>query len=250
MSKLRWLSLILAVDGIVLLIFVFTAAVVSAQANFSTLPPTVSGMVVDEQGPVAGAIVQIQGTLTQTQTDADGGFTIGGFAAAPPVVLSAWVAGHHIGWTTLDPSAADWQGGTNIIITLKTLAAKDNSQYAWFTQDGIQGSQACGLCHREYTEWKADAHSNSARNVRFLTMYTGQDVSGQLGQITQYGLTGAAAPQSEQARLRAGLQAGQSRIARATAPPVTRRWFRPRPTIRTAPGRAATWTSLSSIPTA
>ena len=58
----------------------------------------------------------------------------------------------------------------------------------------MTGSASCGLCHREYTEWQADAHSQSAINPRFVTMYRGSDVHGQKGQPTQFTSDGKALP--------------------------------------------------------
>ena len=99
-----------------------------------------------------------------------------------------------MGWVTLNPSAPDWKGGSAINITLKPLPEKDNSQYAWFSFEGVKGTASCGLCHREYKEWQADAHSQAARNIRFSTIYAGTNVNGQESQPIQWGSNGAALP--------------------------------------------------------
>ncbi len=171
-----------------------TPSVDLTPVNTTPLPPTVSGIVTDVNGPVAGAIVQIQGTPTKTQTAENGAFTFSGITGTTPIVLTAWSAGHYVGWTTVDPSAPDWKGGRGINITLKPLPTKDNSQYEGFSAEGVSGSASCGLCHREYREWYADAHANAAKNVRFITMYTGTDVNGRQGQPTQWGNGGVALP--------------------------------------------------------
>ena len=37
-----------------------------------------------------------------------------------------------------------------------------NSASVGFKLGNVSGSAACGVCHREYPEWQADAHSKSA----------------------------------------------------------------------------------------
>ena len=58
--------------------------------NLTPLPPTVSGIVMDANGPLAGAIVQIQGTANKTQTVDNGGFTFNGIKGTTPIILTAW----------------------------------------------------------------------------------------------------------------------------------------------------------------
>src|SRR5690349_13610274 len=48
--------------------------------NRLPLPPTVSGVVVDVDGPVAGATVEVQGQAAKIQTANDGSFTINGIS--------------------------------------------------------------------------------------------------------------------------------------------------------------------------
>ncbi|UCC61503.1 MAG: carboxypeptidase regulatory-like domain-containing protein, partial [Anaerolineae bacterium] len=86
---IRWpgsLALILSVAvglGIVGLVALF--AVVSAQSS-----GTVSGVVVDADGPVAGATVRIQATTNATTSATDGSFTLGGLPEGITVTVSAW----------------------------------------------------------------------------------------------------------------------------------------------------------------
>ncbi len=170
------------------------ATVVPTRVNTTPLPPIVSGVIADANGPLAGAIVQIQGTANRTQTDASGAFTLGGIQGITPLNLTAWSEGYYVGWTSLNPSAPDWTGGQDVRITLKPLAEKDNNLYPWFSFEGVKGSASCGLCHREYKEWQADAHSQAAINPRFLTIYTGTNVNGQQSQPVQWGKGGVALP--------------------------------------------------------
>ncbi|MBN1284619.1 MAG: carboxypeptidase regulatory-like domain-containing protein [Anaerolineae bacterium] len=184
---------LLATAGVLLVLCGIGAAAGLTQSD-APLPPVISGVVVGTDGPLAGAIVQIQGAANQTQTAQDGAFTLTGVEGTPPLAVTAWAAGYYVGWATLDPGAPDWAGGEGITITLKPLPEKDNHEYAWFSFEGVEGTASCGLCHREYTEWLADAHSQAAVNPRFITMYTGTDVTGQPGQLTTWGSDGTALP--------------------------------------------------------
>ncbi|MGA9349422.1 MAG: carboxypeptidase regulatory-like domain-containing protein [Anaerolineae bacterium] len=171
-----------------------TATIMPTPVNLTPLPPTISGVVIDAKGPLAGAIVQVQGTPNKTTTAENGVFTLSGIKGTTPIVLTAWSAGYYVGWVTLNPSAPDWKGGSEISITLKPLPEKDNSQYPWFSFEGVTGTASCGLCHREYKEWQADAHSQAAKNQRFITIYTGTDVNGRQGQPVQWGSNGLPLP--------------------------------------------------------
>lgn len=164
-----------------------TPTIEPTQANTIPLPPTVSGIIENEAGePVEEAIVQIQARPEQIETDADGAFSFSGIEGTTPFAITAWAEGHYIGWTIVNPSAADWAGGDNLRITLRSLPTEDFSQYTWFEEEGVRGSASCGLCHREYTEWQLDRHSQTASNIHFLTMYNGTNVDGEVGQQTKW----------------------------------------------------------------
>ncbi len=182
---------ILITVGILFVLAGYTAAH-AGLAQQTPMPATLSGVVVDANGPVQGAVVQVQGTSNRTQTNEHGVFTLTGIASTPPVVVVAWIEGHYVGWVSLDPNAPEWPGADQIQITLKPLAQHDNNDYAWFSFEGVEGTASCGLCHREYAEWQADQHSQAAVNPRFITMYTGADVTGDPGQLTRWGDDGAA----------------------------------------------------------
>jgi hypothetical protein len=162
--------------------------------NLTPLPTTISGVVVNAEGAVSGAIVQLHGQPTQFKTAQDGAFVINGISGTTPLVITAWSDGHYIGSTTVNPSAPDWKGGQGLTITLKSYYTTDNSLYSGFSFEGVNGSASCGLCHREYKEWQVDAHSQSAINPRFISMYTGSDVNGNPGQITELDQNGLALP--------------------------------------------------------
>ncbi len=155
---------------------------------------TVSGVVLTPAGPAREAIVQVQGTPNQVNAAADGAFTLRGISSAGPFTVTAWAPGHYIGWTALDPTVPDWRSDRPITITLKSIPEKDNVEYPWFSFEGVKGTASCGLCHREYEEWLADAHSQSAKNIRFISLYTGDDAQGRPNQPVRWSSQGTALP--------------------------------------------------------
>ena len=173
-----------------------------------TLPTTISGIVSDPKGPVAGAVVQVQGTAKQTTTSKNGAFTVHNLNWGKPVVITTWSEGFYVGWVKLDPKSMDWKGMKsiqNLVITMKPLYETDNFMYPGFSFEGVTGSASCGLCHREYKEWQADSHSQAAKNVRFLNLYQGTDAQGRKSPRTVYGSNGAAlAPDSSEPYYGAG----------------------------------------------
>lgn len=154
----------------------------------------VSGTVRSASGPLPGAIIQVQGSPNQTKADSLGAFSLKGISGTTPITLTAWSDGYYVGWVTLNPSAPDWKGGQGVVITLKPIPQTDNVKYPWFSFEGVKGTASCGICHREYKEWLADAHSQSAKNPRFLTVYTGTNVKGELSQPIRYSNDGKALP--------------------------------------------------------
>lgn len=159
----------------------------------SMLPPdVVAGVVRDAEGPVEGAIVRVQLTDNKTTTAADGSFTLSHLAAGVPVKITAWAKGYYIGWAEATP------GLEPITITLKPHYTTDNLDYEWFSYKGIKGSASCAPCHTAYPEWRADAHSQSATNPRFLSMYEGTDVQGHRSPLTRWGPNGALPPDPTQ----------------------------------------------------
>ena len=177
-----------AVCGIALL------AVLAACVQFGDrgrLPSTLTGRVSGPSGPVAGAIVQLQGTATQVRTDAAGRFTLHGqgLGGSQAVTVTAWADEHFIAWTTVQPGA---ESVGALEMQLKPLFDVDNHEYTWFSFEGTSGSASCGLCHREYKEWQGDPHSQSAVNPRFISMFRGTDVNGRKGQPTQFVKDGVA----------------------------------------------------------
>jgi hypothetical protein len=193
------INLPLALSSLVVLpALIVVLAACADQAGINSparLPATVTGVVTNANGPVAGAIVQLQGTPNQTTTAADGTFSLHGqgLGGSNAVTVTAWAKDHFIGWVNLDPGNPTWtEDGPSVAVSLQPLFNEDNHEYTWFSQDGVSGSASCGLCHREYPEWQADAHSQSAVNPRFITVFRGTNVQGQKGQVTQFQSDGTA----------------------------------------------------------
>lgn len=160
-----------------LLLLLLLAASATLIALFAWPQPAtaaVSGTVTDADGPVAGALVRVQTTGNHTYTAQDGGFTIEGLSTAESVTLVAWAEGYIFGWT-------EARGGDlDVSIALHPHNRVDHAVYDW------EPSANCGECHPSYAEWQRDAHSQSAVNVRFLTMYNGTDVDGNRSRNSNY----------------------------------------------------------------
>jgi hypothetical protein len=175
--------------GLVVFLLGFVGLTRVQAQDTGTLPTTLTGIIMGTDGPVSGAVVQVQGTPNKTTTANDGSFTLRNISWEKPVVLTAWYEGYYVGWVKFDPTAQDWKGVDSlkdITIKMKPLFMTDNVSYPWFSFEGVTGSESCGLCHREYKEWKADAHSQSAQNPRFLSVYQGTNLKGDKGQLTVY----------------------------------------------------------------
>lgn len=155
----------------------------------------ISGIVLDVTNtPIAGAVVRIRATEKFTMTDKDGEFTLTDLQPGKPVFLTAWAEGYYIG-------GGDEKivvGSTGIEIILEKITDSDNPAYQWVSAFAEAGSDLnCENCHAEvdkqilsmpFTEWSNDAHSASAQNIRFLTMYLGQDIQGNQSPQREYAI--------------------------------------------------------------
>ena len=94
----------------------------------------------------------------------------------------------------MDHTEAEWEGGANRIISLRPMPTSDKNEYGGFESEGLRESEACGICHREYTEWLEDAHAQSATNMRFMSIYTGSNIDGDPGQVVQLDFEGNPKP--------------------------------------------------------
>jgi hypothetical protein len=160
----------------------------------SQSPTSVSGVVRDEKGIVAGAIVRVQATSSATQTRDDGSFTLS-LPGEGLFDLTAWASGYFIGGPVKVTA-----GQTNVELILKAYRDQDNPDYVWLPSQYNLASgedESCARCHSGQSaglpvalpvdEWLLDAHSQAATNPRFLTMYSGSDVQGHQSPLTRYG---------------------------------------------------------------
>lgn len=180
--------------GVCLALFLCSGLMVSSCDIFKT-SDSISGIVFDDQGPIADASVRIQATKISTITDTNGRFNLPIPDPLTPISVTAWKAGYYI-MGRYDLKA----GSKNIEIYLEQYTKVDNPEYTWLPSHYHPGegeNQGCAECHSNnkteipYTlpvdEWLLDSHSQSATNPRFLTMYNGTDVHGNQSPNTNYG---------------------------------------------------------------
>jgi len=160
------------------------AGLIAATAGAGGSSAAVSGTVRDADGPVPGATVRVQATDNATAADAGGAFVLSGVMAGVEVVVTAWAEGYYVGWVETTG------GSEGVTITLKPHYTTDNANYDWFSMEAAEGSASCAKCMPDvHEQWSRDAHSQSAVNPRFLTMYNGTDVLGNQSPPTRYGRT-------------------------------------------------------------
>jgi hypothetical protein len=172
--------------------FLLSACVLDARDRQVRMPVTVSGKVTGATGPIGNAIVQVQGTANRTASADDGSFKLHGegLGGREAITVTAWVDGHYIGAARVEPATAEQP----VTIALQPLFDRDNHEYTWFEFEGKTGAESCGVCHREFEEWKADAHSRTATNYRFLNLYRGTDIQNRKSQPTRLIAEGKALP--------------------------------------------------------
>jgi len=144
------------------------------------LTASISGSVMDQHGPVAGAKVRIQGMEEFVVTDQAGLFVIPAAPAGKAFRISAWKRGYYS--TLLKNVHAPKDG---ICLKLIRYQIFDNDRYDWIPPVGSKKS--CVECHPAITEMSLqDPHMLAARNPRFLTLYYGTDMKGNQSPLTRY----------------------------------------------------------------
>ena len=143
----------------------------------------ISGVVIDDSGPLSGATVRIQATPLETATDENGRFVLLGTAAAP-VTVSAWKYLYYCAKVEgVTPPASD------LTLRLIRYQTTDNPDFEW-TPPISDDPEAvtCAFCKPGVTEiWLENAHATSARNPRYLSMYNGTDLLGNQSPLTRFG---------------------------------------------------------------
>jgi len=181
-GKFKW--------GVISCVFVLTGIICpgfQAAADETKSEKFIEGMVRDDKKPVSGAVVRIQTTEHSAVTGPDGEFKLAiPVSLSGPVKLTAWAKGYYI----CGPVEA-LPGSKDVIIPINRHSRWDNREYEWlpsFRSDGSGENQGCAECHFRdeddsspvlpVDEWLKDAHSQSAVNPIFLTLYTGNNASG------------------------------------------------------------------------
>jgi hypothetical protein len=176
--------------------FAPTFEVVETSTSTPADPMMISGIVVDEDGPVADAVVRVQATDQHTISSDDGSFTLMlDDIDEVSFNLTGWASGYFCS----GPFEAA-PGDQEVRVELIRHADDDNRDYQWLLSNFYPGQgedQGCAECHsRDGTnlpfslpvdEWLLDAHAQAATNPRFLTMYNGTDLDGNQSPLTQRG---------------------------------------------------------------
>ena len=150
------------------------AAVLASETPTDLVPQagTLLGVVQDDDGPVVGAIVRIQGTDTETITGEDGSFEFPDLTLTVPISVTAWQEGYYVRAATANPDFSP------VSIAMARYHTEDNLDYKFAS------AEKCAECHAANAEWQADAHSQSAINPRFLSIYTGKDIHGNQPEVS------------------------------------------------------------------
>jgi hypothetical protein len=141
---------------------------------------TIEGVVLDADGPVAGAVVRVQATTNQALTDGEGHFTLTGLSEGVAVTVSTWKDNYYCAKVEgVVPPAS------GIALTLRRYQTNDNPDYEWIPP---AGADSCASCKPGVTQiWLDNAHAGAGTNSRFLTMYNGTDVLGNQSPPTRRG---------------------------------------------------------------
>jgi hypothetical protein len=170
------------IPGAALLLALLVATYGLGDSREGALPQGgISGSVVADHGPVAGANVRIQGAKSYVTTDASGRVILLGLPAGRTVNITAWKHGYYCSLQKgITPPAK------SVRLSLIRYQTKDNPGYAWVPPEGKGG---CSGCHNPAIIEMSlrDAHLKSATNPRFLTMYYGADMEGNQSPRTRYG---------------------------------------------------------------
>jgi len=178
--------------------FLFALSVLWILLFFIACTPNqgeIKGRVINENGdPISSAVVRVRTSENKTVSDKNGLFSLTGLPNDETFFITAWVPGYYIN------GIADIKTGTSDVeIILHKLNDTDNADYVWLPSTYLPGegeNQGCAKCHSnigsELTfalpvdEWLMDAHSQSAHNQRFLSMYKGSDIAGNQSPLTRY----------------------------------------------------------------
>jgi len=138
----------------------------------------VSGVVVNADGPVAGAVVRVRATNNVVTTAPDGAFSLSGLTTAITTPVTAWFSNYYITQTDVVPPAS------GITLTLSPYPTGDNPAYSWIyphrADSPPEVDYGCDTCHADLivAQWQSNAHSQAASSPRVLSLYNGTDITG------------------------------------------------------------------------
>ncbi len=140
---------------------------------------TISGVVVDVDGPVAGAVIRQQGTDNFCRSDDAGRFRLSNLTPGSPSTVTAWKDAYYCSRIQgLEAPAR------NVRIELTRYQTDDDPDYVWLLPTGHD--EACQSCHLGFADiWLENAHAGAATNPRFLSMYHGTDLNGNRSPTTR-----------------------------------------------------------------
>ncbi len=134
----------------------------------------IKGRVLADSVPISFAHVRVQAQDEYDLTNYNGEFDFPMQEDFDSLVITAWAQGYFNGMSTIFPD------DTSVIISLHKLYEEDNPDYQWLSplKDTLSPNN-CGNCHVDVLmdQWSNNAHSNSAKNPFFLSMYYGLDTS-------------------------------------------------------------------------
>jgi hypothetical protein len=134
---------------------------------------TVSGVVLDSDGPVAGARVRVRATENLTYTQANGSFILNELNDGEEIEVAAWADGYYIASTFVTPTIS------GITLTLRPYHTTDHPDYEWVSPISGTSETACGNCHPMILpQWENNAHGGAISNNRFFSLYNGTNISG------------------------------------------------------------------------
>jgi len=95
---------------------------------------TVTGVVVDAAGPVAGATVRVRATENVTLTTPEGRFSLGMLLEGHEIEITAWAEGYYIASIPVTPTVAD------ITLVLRPYHTMDHPTYSWASPSAAEST--------------------------------------------------------------------------------------------------------------
>jgi len=136
---------------------------------------TVSGVIIDDNGPVSGATVRMRATENMTNSGAGGAFTLSSLPDGQKIEITAWDDGYYVATTYVTPTVS------GITLTLRPYHTEDHPAYEWASPIAGSSPGACGNCHPMIMpQWENNAHGEAIDNGRFFSLYNGTDLSGEV----------------------------------------------------------------------